>query len=176
MERVWRRRIVRSSRRGRCGAEGFVLLLALVGGLLLLLSGLSLQTLALQSRASEQLLSRRRQQQDWLASAAQLVAAQLQRHPCLIALPLQAWSQAPSACITPAELEQLASGRLPEPDQQAGSYAITAYTPPAPQASEPAAAQLDLLWQPPQEPQQGPQRRQRFQLLLADGALRGIRP
>ncbi len=172
MERVVQRRIVGRNRQWRSGPEGFVMLMALVGGLLLLLSGLSLQTLALQSRASEQLLERRRQQQDGLASAAQLVAARLQRHPCLIALPRQAWNQAPSGCITPLELEELAGGRLPEPDQQAGRYAISGYTPPDPQANPPQAAQLDLLWQP----QRGPERRQRFRLLLAEGSLRGIRP
>ncbi len=172
MERVVQRRILRRWGRRRSDPGGFVLLMALVGGLMLLLSGLSLQTLALQSRASEQLLVRRRQQQDGLASAAQLVAARLQRHPCLIALPRQAWNQAPSGCITPLELEELAGGRLPEPDQQAGRYAISGYTPPDPQANPPQAAQLDLLWQP----QRGPERRQRFRLLLAEGSLRGIRP
>ncbi|MEB3308421.1 MAG: hypothetical protein VKK98_09780 [Cyanobacteriota bacterium] len=172
MERVWQRRILQRRRLERSDAAGFLLLMALIGGLMLLLSGLSLQTLALQSRASEQQLAQRRRQQDWLASVAQLVAARLQQHPCLIELPQQNWNQAPSTCITPAQLEQLSSGRLPEPDHQAGRYAISGYTPPQPQANQPQGAQLDLLWQP----QRGPERRQRFRLLVAEGSLQGIRP
>lgn len=176
---AWRLRRKLRPRYGRDG--GFVLLLAFCGALLLLLSSLSIQTAALQSRASDVALRRRNQRSDLLSSAAQLVAGRLVRHPCLLGLPWAQWGTTGVACITPAELRMLSSGTLPAEDSAAGRYVIKGYQ----LASEPlpvpgqAGADLDLQWLP----QQGPAVQRRFRLDLArsaDGSeplhLRGIRP
>jgi len=70
---------------------GFVLPLAATASLVLLLSSLSLQTVALQSRSRVRAQWLQRQQGDALASAAQLVAVQLDgRWQCLLLGPSQA--------------------------------------------------------------------------------------
>lgn len=89
--------------------------LAISGSLLLLLSSLSFQALALQHRAQLQVQQQRLLLEDQLSSAAQRLAGQLQRrHGCLLPLPMAAWSEAPCAeglsavQLLPADLELLA--------------------------------------------------------------------
>jgi len=80
---------------------GFVLPLAATASLVLLLSSLSLQTVALQSRSRVRAQWLQRQQGDALASAAQLVAVQLDgRWQCLLLGP----SQACGPGLDPAQL------------------------------------------------------------------------
>ena len=67
------------------GQEGFALPLAGTASLVLLLSSLSLQTVALQNHARVRAQWRQRQQSDALASAVQLLAVQLEgRGQCLL--------------------------------------------------------------------------------------------
>ncbi len=132
---------------------GFALLLALLGGLALLLSSLSVQTAALQSRASEQRLVLRRQHEDALFSAAQLVAGQL-RQRCLLALPAtQAEPAGQVPCIAAAAQEEveLQQGRkqpLPGADADAGGYRLVDYHPADPHDPQQPGGDLELEWQP----------------------------
>ena len=66
------------SRASQDAHDGFVLPLASAASLVLVLSSLSLQTLALQSRSRVRAKWLQRQQGDALASAAQQLAVQLQ--------------------------------------------------------------------------------------------------
>jgi hypothetical protein len=79
--------------------------------LLLLLGSLSVQAVSLQGRlrgASELQL---RTSEDQLASAAQLLVAQLQeRHACLLPLALEQWPG--GGCASPADLAQLQHGEV----------------------------------------------------------------
>lgn len=162
------------------GPSGFVLLFALLGALLLLLSSLSIHTAVLQSRASEASLGQRAQRYDQLSSAAQVVAGALQRHRCLLVLSLAQWASQGLACITPDQLMALLSGSLPGVDAAAGRYQIQGYEvieQPLPSGVA-LAGNLDLRWQP----QQGAalQRRFRLDLIAAAGQslpmLAGVRP
>ncbi|MFM9100466.1 MAG: hypothetical protein ACKOPS_03640 [Cyanobium sp.] len=77
--------------------------------LLLLLSSLSLQALALQEGSLQALQQRRRQQEDQLMTAAQRLAGRLQRqHRCLLPLAIAAWPAA--GCATATELAELRQG------------------------------------------------------------------
>ena len=138
------------SRRWRSNARrkdgGFALLLAMLGGLALLLSSLSVQTTALQSRASEQRLLLRRQHDDALVSASQLVAGQLRRHSCLLPLPLSQWSGAGAAvCSTAAARQSLIEGRLPAADAAAGRFRVVDYKPAA-DSQKPGADSQQAHW------------------------------
>jgi hypothetical protein len=83
------------------GHAGFVLPLASAAALVLLLSSLSLQTLALQSRSRVRAQWLQRQQGDALASAAQHLAVQLEGPgQCLLRGPSEACGAGPD----PAEL------------------------------------------------------------------------
>lgn len=152
---------------GRPVDRGFVLPLAFLGAMALLLGAMGLQALALQSRSAEALQQLRRQREDALASAAQLVAAGLRRHPCLVPLPLQQW-QSPAAelCSREQERTALRRGGLPAAARQPGSYTVLSYSPPAAGAAGPAAAELLLAW----NPDRGGMAQGRFRLLLAPGA------
>lgn len=162
------------------GASGFVLLFALIGALLLLLSSLSIQTAVLQSRASESSLGQRAQRYDQLSSAAQVVAGALQRHRCLLVLSLAQWASQGQACITPGQLKALLSGGLPGEDAAAGFYQVQNYEviEQPPPFSVVVAGNLDLRWQP----RQGPALQRRFRLDLKTAAgqslpmLAGVRP
>ena len=84
--------------------------LAITGGLVLLLSSLSLQALMLHGRSLQALEYRQRQAEDQLASAAQRWAAELQgRAACLQPLPSALWQQDALAagCTAPVDLEAL---------------------------------------------------------------------
>lgn len=152
-----------------------MLLLAFFGALALLLSSLSIQTAALQSRSSDFSLRQRAKREDWLSSAAHLVAGRLQRYPCLLPLLLVEWEGPEAPCITSDALEQLRRGTLPSPDTDAGSYTITGYSP----VREPSVdltligADLELEWQP----KRGPVSLRRFRIALLPGPrLGGIQP
>ena len=91
---------------------GFVLPLAITGGLLMLLSSFSLHGLMLHSRTLQALEHKQRQADDQLASAAQRWAAELQgRWACLQTLPSALWQQEslPADCTSPSELQALLS-------------------------------------------------------------------
>jgi len=77
--------------------------------LLLLLSSLSLQALALQGRSLQVVQQRRRLLEDRLMEAAQQFAGALQRqHRCLLPLADAQWAEA--ACAEPGALEALRQG------------------------------------------------------------------
>ncbi|MCP9886719.1 hypothetical protein KBY96_02040 [Cyanobium sp. ATX 6A2] len=77
------------------GQEGFLLPMSMLVALLLMLSSLLLLTLALQSRLQAAVQRQRRQAEDELMSAAQVLAGRLQRQcPDLLVLPHSAWPDA----------------------------------------------------------------------------------
>ena len=79
--------------------------------LLLLLSSLSLQALALQAGSLQAVQQRRRQQEDQLMTAAQQLAGRLQRqHACLVLQADRDWATA--GCATAAELADLRRGEV----------------------------------------------------------------
>lgn len=166
-----------------------MLLLAFFGALVLLLSSLSVQTVALQSRSSEGLLWLRRQREDALFSAAQLVVGRLQQHRCLLELPLSDWTK-PSAvaeqCSTASDRQALMQGQLPVPDDAAGRFKLVSFEPVYrvdAAGEEPSTvldgADLTLEWQP----SRGGRDQRRFRLQLEPAAdlaqpplLRGLQP
>jgi hypothetical protein len=84
--------------------------LALSVSLLLLLSSLSLQALALQGGSLQAVQQRRRLQEDQLMTAAQQLAGRMQRrHRCLLALDDSGWGAA--GCATAGELAALRQGQ-----------------------------------------------------------------
>ncbi|WP_156796704.1 hypothetical protein [Cyanobium sp. PCC 7001] len=110
--------------------------MASTGAMLLLLSSLSLQAMALQERA---FLAGRQRQRGWddqLMSAAQGFTGQLQRHHrCLLGVPAEQWAAAqsePSACGSDG------AATLPIP---AAGVRLVAY---CPELSEPPRAALVL--------------------------------
>ena len=186
-----RSRTVCSRSRLRPEEAGFVLLLAFFGALVLLLSSLSIQTAALQSRTSEFTLRLRRQREDALFSAAQLVLAQLQQHRCVLTLPLADWPTSPQAdCLSAVDRARLVAGQLPEPETDIGTYQLVGYEPAyrfLPDPDNPAepskavleGADLTLEWRS----SRGGSDRRNFRVLLVPDAdllqppkLRGIQP
>jgi hypothetical protein len=84
--------------------------LALSVSLLLLLSSLSLQALALQGGSLQAVQQRRRLQEDQLMTAAQQLAGRMQRrHRCLLALDDSGWGAA--GCATAEQLAGLRQGQ-----------------------------------------------------------------
>ncbi len=154
-----------------------MLLLAFFGALVLLLSSLSIQTAALQARSSEFSLRKRRQQEDALASAAQLIAGRLAAFPCALGLSLPAWT-ADDACMGEEALQQLTTGTMPGPDADRGTYLLTDYAPQSNGIGVIDSAQLTVQWRPTN----GRVSQRRFRVLLAaigsDGVLQlqGVRP
>ena len=107
--------------------------------LLLLLSSLSLQALALQGRSLQVVQQRRRLLEDRLMEAAQQFAGALQRqHRCLLPLSDVQWAQAP--CADPGALEALRQGVAGEQGWQLLHY--------RPQAGVGGEGQAELLLQP----------------------------
>jgi hypothetical protein len=99
--------------------------LALGVSLLLLLSSLSLQALALQQGSLQAVQQRRRLQEDQLMSAAQQLAGRLQRrHRCLLSLDDPHWETA--GCATAAELAALRQGQAAGQPWQLMHYASAA--------------------------------------------------
>jgi hypothetical protein len=95
--------------------------LAWTVSLLLLLSSLSLQALALQTGSLQALQQRRRQQEDQLMTAAQQLAGRLQRrHGCLLPLDGRRWRDA--GCATAAELAALHQGEAGDQPWQLLGY------------------------------------------------------
>ena len=93
------------------GSSGFLLPLASLTALALMLSSLSLLSLALQGRlrlAAEQHLL---QSEDLVTSIAQDLVARVQlQHACLLSLPFGRWME--GGCVTATELAALQSGVL----------------------------------------------------------------
>jgi hypothetical protein len=105
--------------------------------LVLLLSGLSIQTTALQGQAGLVAASRSRQAEDDLASAAeQLLAALVQQHPCLLPLELADWSVDGLGCTDPASRERLIAASIDLPDQPAMRYRLLHWQPSVDAAAE----------------------------------------
>lgn len=91
--------------------DGFVLPLAALVSLLILLGSLSLQSLSLQGQARGEALGQMAIAEDLLASAAQVLVAEIQlHHPCLLALPQEQWAGA--GCVSPMDLAQLGDGEV----------------------------------------------------------------
>jgi hypothetical protein len=109
--------------------------------LLLLLSSLSLQALALQEGGLQAVLQRRRLQEDQLMAAAQQLAGRLQRrHPCLLPIAHQHWLSSP--CAHDAALEDLDQGvALGQP------WRLVHYRPEAPTEDGEASAEVVLQQQ-----------------------------
>ena len=117
--------------------------LSLTVSLLLLLSSLSLQALALQGRSLQVVQQRRRLVEDRLMEAAQQVAGALQRqHRCLLPLADQQWAQA--ACVDAGQLAALRQGVAGEQGWQ-----LLHYRPQATSTGEadPGEAQAEMLLQ-----------------------------
>jgi hypothetical protein len=118
--------------------------------LLLLLSSLSLQALALQEGSLQALRQRRRLQEDQLMTAAQRLAGRLQRqHRCLLPLAAGEWDAA--GCATAAELGALRQGlRAYRPEPAAGgSQALEGRVELVLQQGQEAAAAFALHWRRP---------------------------
>ena len=107
--------------------------------LLLLLSSLSLQALALQGRSLQVVQQRRRLLEDRLMEAAHRLAGALQRqHRCLLPLADAQWAQAP--CAEPGALQALRQGVAGEQGWQLLHY--------RPQVGAEGEGQAELLLQP----------------------------
>lgn len=115
--------------------------LAISVSLLMLLSSLSFQALALQQRAQVQLQWRQRQLEDTLQSAAQQLVGRLQREQsCLLALPLALWSEVTcSSPLLPDGITVLAY----QPGDSGAQLLLR-------REAGGAAASFALHWQPPQ--------------------------
>lgn len=98
------------------GSAGFVLPLATLAGMVMVLSSLSLLGTALAGRQAQVAEERRRQGDDALTSAAQLVVDRLQTsHACLAPYPSSQWQPLPASClqkgpIDPAQVLQPGEG------------------------------------------------------------------
>ncbi len=107
--------------------------------LLLLLSSLSMQALALQGRSLQVVQQRRRVLEDRLLVAAQQLAGALQRqHRCLLPLADAQWEQ--GGCADSAAVEALLQGVAAEQGWQLVHY--------RPQAASGAEGQAELLLRP----------------------------
>jgi hypothetical protein len=92
------------------GTAGFVLPLATLAGMVMVLSSLSLLGTALAGRQAQVAEERRRQDEDALNSAAQVVVDRLQTsHACLAPFPSNQWDPLPSSCLQqgPIDLAQV---------------------------------------------------------------------
>ena len=88
--------------------QGFVLPLALGVSLLLLLSSLSIQTVALQGRLDQVNQAGRGRDEDVLVGAAQRLVGELtRRHTCLLLVPLSRWAQEGQACASLTQQQSL---------------------------------------------------------------------
>jgi len=105
--------------------DGFVLPLAMGVALLLVLSSLSLQTLALQSHGLAAASERLRRVEDDLASAAHDLVGELNAgHRCLLSEPLPGWDPLAAPCPAPQSLTGARSLATPAVD-----YRLIAWTP-----------------------------------------------
>lgn len=99
-------------------SAGFALPMALVGAMGLLLGSLALQSAGLAARYRSAVEQRLLQAEDRLASGAHRLVGTVSRlHGCLLALPLERWTQEGALCSTPEQREALleqtdATGRL----------------------------------------------------------------
>ncbi|MCT0218635.1 hypothetical protein KQ304_06410 [Synechococcus sp. CS-1329] len=124
------------------GAEaGFLLPLSFGVSLVLLLSALSVQTMALQgSRLAAAELEQRRLD-DALASAAEQVAARLSgSHACLLPLASELWESAAGGCAPGLSAAPVLSGQV-----DAAAWRLVSWTPGVPgAAARPGELRLEL--------------------------------
>jgi hypothetical protein len=119
-------------------AGGFALPLAIAAALVVLLTSLASQSALHQARLRNAAALDDRQLEDGLASAAhRLVAQMVARHPCLLALPLEHWSQSGSACADAAQQAALREGQV-----AARAYRLLAWQPAV--VAEPALPSVHL--------------------------------
>jgi hypothetical protein len=145
-------------KRTKSGSDGFVLPLAIGVALLLLLSSLSLQTLALQSHGLAAASERLRRVEDDLSSAAHDLVGELNEgHRCLLGAALAAWDPEAAVCPAPANLTDPRSLNTPPV-----AYRLIAWTPAA------SGTAAELLLEPPAAAGQ-PARRAAFVVALAGG-------
>jgi len=88
------------------GSTGFVLPLATLAGMVMVMGSLSLLGTALAGRQAQVAEERRRQGDDALTSAAQLVVDRLQTsHACLAPYPSSQWQPLPASCLQQGPIE-----------------------------------------------------------------------
>lgn len=133
-------RLMRKRSPLRRQAGGFALPIALGASMLVLLSGGSLQLLALRDRVEHGQQLQRHQIEDALASAAQQQAAALDAaQGCLLAIELPDWQQSAAACgMSPELLQTLLRGRVFGLDYQVTAYRVVAL------GSQTGTAELEL--------------------------------
>jgi len=140
--------------------QGFVLPLAMLGCFTLLLSSLSVHTVAMEARLEQGAARRQRLAEDLLASAAQRLVGELNgHHRCLLALPLERWSEAGPGCAGAAVLTTLRRGNVLGED-----YQLLAWQP----LAGGGGADLLLELEPEAEERPGP-RRAAFRVALVAG-------
>lgn len=124
--------------RRRCADAGFALPLATAAALVLLLASLASQSALHQARLRHAAALGERRLEDGLASAAhRLVALVAAHHPCLLALPLEHWPHAGSACADAVQQAALREGEV-----AALPYRLLSWQPAM--AAEPALPSLHL--------------------------------
>ncbi len=151
-------------------SAGFLLPLASTASLVLVLSSLSLQAMALQERRQVAMRQRLQGREDRLLAAAQAVAGGLQRrHRCLIALPQAAWvlpGQQASACAKEGDVQALMTGESPV---AAAPYSLLQYCPqlaPPPEPPDQSSADPEA----PQLPEPMLEAQLLLEILEQDGA------
>jgi len=113
------KRCIPSRRLRPAAAQGFGLPLAMLGCFTLLLGSLSVQTVALEARLEQGASRRQRLAEDLLASAAQRLVGELNgHHRCLLALPLERWSEAGAGCAGAGVQTALRRGNVLGADYQ----------------------------------------------------------
>ena len=143
--------------------SGFVLPLALGVSLLLMLSSLSLQTVALQGRLDQMRQAGRGRDEDALVGAAQRLVGELnRRHACLLSLHLSRWPQEGQSCASLPEQEALLL--------QAGSFGGRLL------AWSPGATEAEALIEAEPAVQGGIARRAVFKVVLDADPLRAQSP
>ncbi len=155
--RCGRRQLTLHRAQRRAPSQGFLMPFSFAASLVLLLSGLSVQTAALQARARLEADLKRDRAEDALASAAQQVVAQLSGpFACLLHLPSERWSG--QVCAEGVTTSALVAGSV------AGlAYRVVAWKPAA--AAEPAQLLLQLVGE-----QDGDGLQRRFAVSLAEKA------
>ena len=143
--------------------SGFVLPLALGVSMLLMLSSLSLQTVALQGRLDQVSQAGRGRDEDALVGAAQRLVGELnRRHACLLSLHLSRWPQEGQGCASLPQQEALVG--------EAGSFGGRLL------AWSPGATEAEALIEAAPAVQGGIARRAVFMVVLHSDPLRAQSP
>ena len=143
--------------------SGFVLPLALGVSMLLLLSSLSLQTVALQGRLDQVSQAGRGRDEDALVGAAQRLVGELnRRHACLLSLHFSRWPQEGQGCASLPQQEALVG--------EAGSFGGRLL------AWSPGATEAEALVEAAPAVQGGIARRAVFKVVLHSDPIRAQSP